>query len=148
MYHNNFRPVIIGFDNINKKQIGKINIPYKCFDPCFEIYDENEILKFKILAKYCQWGICCPSFGKCSSTKFFIYDGQSSSSNRDESVGSIIRVVPGMATGMFTDADSFDIEFPPNATPNEKLMILGATFMIDLIYFESHGDSTIHDNCY
>ena len=39
-----------------------------------------------------------------------------------------------------TDADNYEVTFPPNASPEEKLLILGATMMIDYRYYEDTNE--------
>ena len=39
----------------------------------------------------------------------------------------------------FTDADTFGVEFGHMMAPNLRPLVLGATFLIDFLYFENHG---------
>ena len=41
-----------------------------------------------------------------------------------------------MGTEMFTDAASFQIEFPDDASPESKARILGTTMFINIQFFE------------
>ena len=51
-------------------------------------------------------------------------------------VGKISKKWSGMDKEMFTDADNFNITFPEEAIPQEKALLLGALFLIDIMYFE------------
>jgi hypothetical protein len=40
-----------------------------------------------------------------------------------------------------TDADSYQVNFPPNASPYDKLLIIALGLMIDYQYFETDSKS-------
>ena len=42
---------------------------------------------------------------------------------------------------MVTSADSYQVNFPANATPNEKLLLIVTGLMIDYQYFEQKADN-------
>ena len=42
---------------------------------------------------------------------------------------------------LFTDADNFGISFPLDLDVNAKAILLGATFLIDFMYFEKSASS-------
>ena len=134
---------MIGINHIENKQFGKVIEPYKCFDPAFDVYDEQNNLKYVISGECCQCGLCCKSLGKFYETRFEIYtvNDERIPSN---SKGSIIRKIPNLVNALFTDADNFDVNFPSNATEHDKLMIIGATLMIDYQYFEDSGGDDKH----
>lgn len=133
---------MVGVNHIDNIQFGKVIEPCKCCDPAFDIYDENNNLKYVISGECCQCGLCCKSLGKFYETRFEIYsvnDGNSGISK-----GSIVRKIPNLVNALFTDADNFDVNFPSNATEYDKLMIIGATLMIDYEYFEDNGGDDKH----
>lgn len=37
---------------------------------------------------------------------------------------------------MFTDADTFSLDFPANMNLNERMIVFGAVFLIDFMFFE------------
>ena len=39
------------------------------------------------------------------------------------------------------DADFYTITFPPEANPEDKVMLIGATIMVDYLYYEDKDDS-------
>jgi hypothetical protein len=51
-------------------------------------------------------------------------------------VGLIAKKWSGMGKEMFTDADNFNITFPSSIDNAQKSILLGALFLIDMIYFE------------
>lgn len=53
-------------------------------------------------------------------------------------VGKIQKKWSGLFKELYTDADNFGVEFPANATPTQKAILFGATFLIDFMYFEDN----------
>jgi uncharacterized protein YxjI len=52
-------------------------------------------------------------------------------------VGKISKKWTGLGKEMFTDADNFNVVFPSDIDIQQKSILLGALFLIDLLYFES-----------
>ena len=50
--------------------------------------------------------------------------------------GTITKKWSGLSKEMFTDADNFGIKFPAGISIEEKSILLGALFLIDIVYFE------------
>lgn len=50
--------------------------------------------------------------------------------------GKIVKKWSGLGKEAFTDADNFSVTFPQGAGPDEKAALLGALFLIDMVYFE------------
>ena len=50
--------------------------------------------------------------------------------------GVITKRWDGIERGAFTDADAFGVEFPQDASPETKALLLGAVFLIDFAHFE------------
>ena len=51
----------------------------------------------------------------------------------------IKKVWSGMRKECCSDADNFHVTFPANASPSAKANLLGATVLVDFVYFESQG---------
>lgn len=51
-------------------------------------------------------------------------------------VGLIAKKWSGIGKEMFTDADNFNITFPPAIDSAQKSILLGALFLIDMVHFE------------
>ena len=54
----------------------------------------------------------------------------------DNEVGKILKKWSGMGKEIFTDADTFSIDFPAGIDAKQKAVLLGALFLIDLLHFE------------
>jgi len=78
----------------------------------------------------CTLKFCPPTFC-CNDIVFEI-----SNATEGECVGTIIKKWSGFSREVFTDADNFQIIFPSNATVENKAILIGATFLIDFMYFE------------
>lgn len=57
-------------------------------------------------------------------------------------VGKISKKFSGFAKEIFTDADNFGCQLPPNSTPEQRAVLLGMVFMLDFCYFEQPGNSS------
>jgi hypothetical protein len=130
---------------VQNRTIGKVNETFTCFDPTFNVIDSKDQLKWKISANCCQCGLMCRnSFGRCSSVEFFIHSGNSQDISPETRSGFIKKVFTGVQE-LVTDANNFQIEFPESATPEEKLLLISTTLMIDYRLFEdSPGEATQH----
>jgi Scramblase len=55
-------------------------------------------------------------------------------------VGAIRKKWSGLLTEAYTKADNFGIQFPPDADPSLKAVLLGAVFLIDFCHFEKSNN--------
>ena len=129
------RPEMTAHNHNEDKQIGKVYDDFRCFDPSFQVSDEENKKKYKISGSCCQCGLLCKSYSPFYETKFFIYEADAPE-DPNNAVGSIVKKERECFKALFTDADEFDIYFPKNATAYDKLMLIGTTLMIDYSYFE------------
>ena len=62
-------------------------------------------------------------------------------------VGSIVKKVANLSE-LVTSADSYQVNFPADAKPNEKLLLIITTLMIDYQFFEEkagqNDNTTVH----
>ena len=119
---------------------GKVYEPCTCCDPMFHVMDSKDLIKWKVTADCCQCGIICrESCGKCSEVIFPIYSGDKTVFEPGKGEGYIKKLFSGMKE-LISDADSFELSFPVNATPEEKLMLIATVLMIDYRYYEDNGN--------
>lgn len=132
------RPSLSGYyKDMNGNNFGRIEEPWTCCDPVFIIKDQNKDARFQIHANCCQCGLICRnSLGKCSETVFNIFPLECTNFDDNNAIGTIKKVSGGFMKEFFTEADNYEVKFPPNASPEEKLLIVGATLMIDYRFFE------------
>ena len=122
--------MVVTFGEGDKQCLGIIREPFSCCDPVFAIYDEKGELKYNIHADCCQCGLifnntCC---GKLSEVLFNIFE-------LSNPVGSIVKK-RATSNELFSTADSYQINFPSEATPTDKMLLIAAGLMIDYQYFE------------
>ena len=128
------RPEITISINSTKKVVGKAIHIWTCCDPTFECYDGKGHLKYLVSANCCQCILLCPGMiGKSYEGQFDILDPTS-----NQAIGNIIKE-PATFSEMVTDADSYTVNFPPNANAYDKLLLMGLTILTDYQYFETNS---------
>lgn len=125
----------------NSTTFGKVVEPCTCCDPMFNVMDSKENIKWKVTADYCQCGICCRNgCGKCSEVVFPIHSGDKKDLDKYKGDGYIKKVFAGLQE-FVSDADNFEVGFPNNATPEEKMLIIATVLMIDFRFYEDNGNN-------
>ena len=124
--------MIINFGG-SSQLLGRIKQPFTCCDPEFLIHDNTGNIKYIVHGDFCQCGLCCANnfCGKLSEVIFNI----STLSNRDSPCGAIIKKSAN-ASELVTSADSYQVIFPRDATPQEKMLLIVMGLMIDYQFFE------------
>ena len=59
---------------------------------------------------------------------------------RGQESGKIIKLWRGLGTEVFTDAASFQVDFPEDAEPAAKARLLGTTMFINIQFFEKGNE--------
>ena len=112
----------------NGQKFGRVKEPFACCSPVFETYDEKDGSKFVLNIECCQRGFCCP---KCYELTGKIYKH----GNLDTEVGSFTKQV-NCCQEMFTDANTFIINFPVDCTVEDKLNLIATVLLVDYRYYE------------
>jgi hypothetical protein len=122
--------------------IGKIREPCKCIDIQMDMMDFAGNGRYSVLADGCQCGICCGGTpcGRCSEVMFPIFKYNQESKEYANRQGSIQRKFNGCMKSIATDADNFEITFPQDASPEDKLMMIATALMIDFRYYNEDPD--------
>jgi hypothetical protein len=136
------RPEMIATFSGTSQPCGRIKQPYTCCDPEFSLYDSSGTKKYVIHGDCCQCGLCCSNnfCGKLSEVFFHIYRDE----NLTAPVGAIIKKV-ATATELITSADSYQVNFPLDASPQEKMLLIVAGLMIDYQFFEQSSSDNRND---
>ena len=131
------RPIVKGTFS-NGQPFGTINQPFTCCSPFFETVDETDGSKYSIEIPYCQCGFMCRSniCGKCSEVIGNIYKDN----DLTHPVGTF-KKTENCVQEMVSDANSFEIIFPTDATVGDKLNILATVILIDYRFYESNGST-------
>ena len=133
------RPEMLVTYGGNNQPLGRIKQPFSCCDPIFTTYDSTGNIRNAIHGDCCQCGLICKNnfCGKLSEVNFNIYEGSNIGTNP---VGSIVKRV-ATAAELVTSADSYQVNFPPKATPSDKMLLIVAGLMIDYQFFEESASS-------
>uniref|UniRef100_F7A786 Phospholipid scramblase n=2 Tax=Ciona intestinalis TaxID=7719 RepID=F7A786_CIOIN len=107
--------------------LGTIRQSQSCWVPMYEILDANEQKVFDIE------GPCCVCPGPCCTCDF-PFEIKSNS----VSIGSVTKQYSGFAKEMVTNATNFSVTFPKDLDVKMKAVLLGATFLIDMMFFEQN----------
>ena len=122
----------------SKKKIGRFVEITGCSIQ-FMIQNAQGIDKWKIFGKYCQCGFCCKCtpIGECYIADFFIYDARADVESATP-VGSIQKVFKGLSD-VISNSNALILNFPPNASANEKLVFIAAAMLIDYRFYDEVG---------
>ena len=114
--------------------LGRVREPCTCCDLDSEIYDPVGNLRYEVEGDCCQLGLCCGAdVEKLSTIRFEI--------KQNGRVVGMIKKLGSSFGEFFSKADSYQVHFPPQATPEEKMLFIITGLMIDYQYFEK--DETI-----
>jgi len=139
------------------KIIGGVKEQCWCCVPKFTVYGADQQPKYDLHQPTCCGGQCvnfCAE-GCCNCRiPFYIYppgggdDSTLLATNASCAEGvtppakaQICKIFGGLATELFTDADTFELKAPDDSTPDNKAALIASTLMINQIFFESQkGD--------
>ncbi|XP_039512420.1 phospholipid scramblase 2-like isoform X3 [Pimephales promelas] len=108
--------------------IGYVKQEWSCFLPKFSILGLNNEVLLKIHGPFLPL--------KCCGDINFEVKGM----NGGKSIGRIIKQRSGFLKKCFTDASNFCIEFPLDMDVKMKTILLGACFLIDIMFFDKGGN--------
>ncbi|CAL1548505.1 unnamed protein product [Lymnaea stagnalis] len=107
---------------------GRVKEIWTCWIPKYKVYDAQNQCVFTIV------GDCC--YCKCCTDVVFkVFQGDSEGTEE----GQIIKHWGGCRE-VFGGANDFSIKFPANMDLMKKVLLFGATFLIDFNYFEYRGN--------
>ena len=61
--------------------------------------------------------------------------------DKSQTIGVVKKKWRGLATEMFTNANSFSINFPMDLDVKAKAVLMGAAFLIDFMFFEQQNNN-------
>mmetsp|Transcript_18450 Transcript_18450/g.23856 ORF Transcript_18450/g.23856 Transcript_18450/m.23856 type:complete len:223 (+) Transcript_18450:135-803(+) len=134
-----WRPEIIYADS-KGASLGKTTVPFFWCLPNFSVQDGNENLEYNVHQPECCFGLCvnCFAEGCCNcNVPFYVYSPE----NDKDHIGKIFKHRRGFGTQIFSDADTFQVDFPDGSSPEQKARLLGTIIFINMAFFESQNDS-------
>jgi len=120
---------------------------YYCV-PRFTIYDPEQKPMYKLHSPTCCGGMCvnCCAEGNpcgkgCCKISFRIYDPELSDTDGDAPyLGQILKKPKSAMVEIFTDAETFVVDFPKEATPAQKGVLIGASIFLNALFFEGDDE--------
>jgi len=115
-----------------------------CSVPSFKVYDGEDKQIFLIHQPTCLGGCCvnCCAEGNpcgkgCCKVSFRVYPAEQSDTNGDAPyLGQILKKPKSFGTEVFTDANAFTIDFPKDASTDQKGILMGSAIFINSLFFE------------
>jgi len=104
--------------------------------PMFKVNDASGNHQYNLHQPTCCGGMCvdCCAEGCCNCRiPFYVFEPGKQATG--EQCGSITKIWSGLGTELFTDADKFEMHFPPGADSNTKATLLGGTFLLNQLLF-------------
>lgn len=103
----------------------------KCDIMELRILDRDDNLVYMIQQTCCQKPVMCMPFqcAGCETIEYVIKD------TSKKQVGKIVNLHAGVFQECCSKADNFGIEFPDNAEPHKKLLLIMATLWIDYLQY-------------
>ncbi|KAJ6632942.1 Phospholipid scramblase 2 [Pseudolycoriella hygida] len=106
--------------------IGTVEEEWNLLIPKYQVKDETGSVVLRIEGPCCK--LTC-----CGDVEFYVL-----SANDNSEICRISKKWSGFAREFFTDADNFRIKFPSDLDVKLKAVILGASMLIDFMYFENN----------
>jgi len=137
------------------QELGKIRERPFLFVPRFKIYDDTGKAVYKVHQPTCCGGCCvhcCSDGNPCGKgfckVGFHVFpDYQKvTDGNIVSPAGKILRRPRGFVSGILSDADQFDIDFPLNASNEEKALLMGTAIYLNSVFFETRELEKDDDN--
>lgn len=108
--------------------IGYIKQAYSKWKPIFEVKDVNHETHMTLR------GPCCICSCPCFDVEFNLF------SMEGDVVGQVSKQWSGLAKEVFTQAQNFGITFPMDLDVKVKATLIGAVFLINMMFFENNGN--------
>jgi len=122
--------------SMDGKTLGSAYNEFACCDDVILIRDESGKELYRIDGNCCQPGKFCQlPCAPCDEIVFNVFNAGGVGSP----IGCIKKVWAGCGKELFTDADTFTLQFPPTLPPQHKALFLGALILMDFLYFEDNG---------
>jgi len=118
--------------------IGSASIPFFCCVPAIKVLDASGAHVHTVQMPTCMGGLCvdCMAEGCCNCKIPFYVFAPGVAPAKENQIGKIVKMWRGLGTEVFTDAASFQVDFPTDADAAAKGRLLGTTFFINMIFFE------------
>ncbi len=142
LFLKNLRPYTMHIIDSDEKVVLKLKRPFRWFFAEMQIMDAQDRMLGMIQLKFALFSRQLMVKDTASQLLYMIYGPLFHPwtfriMENDQEKGKISKKWSGLGKEMFSDADNFNIEFPANIDLNKKNILLGALFLIDMLYFEN-----------
>jgi hypothetical protein len=130
---------VISFNGGDASKLGKAEIPMYCCYPNIAVTNEAGGHEYDVHMPLCCGDMCvnCCAEGLCNcKIPFYVYKP----GDTENQVGKIIKLWRGMGTELLSDADTFQVTYPEDATPEQRARLLGTTIFINVLFFETPNE--------
>jgi len=110
----------------NQRFLGSISDPCRLCTIDNEISGPSSSMKYVLTGTCLSVGVCCP----CGDAEFDILNTETR-----QKVGMMQKKANGAEEFCF-QANKFVLDFPTDSTPDDKALLIGATMLVDIEYFE------------
>jgi len=108
------------------ERLGTVRQGQSCWAPEYRILDANNQQILHIQGPICVCD-CCADF-------------EIQTLDKTQTIGTIQKKWRGIATEMFTNANTFSLSFPLDLDVKAKAVLVGAAFLIDFMFFENQNN--------
>jgi hypothetical protein len=108
--------------------------------PAMNVYKPDGNAEYHISPPTCFGGMCVDlcAEGLCNCRiPVYLYPPNTTSTDKDARVGKIVKVWAGLGNELFTNAKTFEVEFPKDATAEAKARIIGGVLLVNQIFFQN-----------
>ena len=123
-------------ENGENNRIGKVTNPFLCCDYGVDVYDKDNMITHLIRGDCCQLGIWCPL--PCKDCQIVNFDIKTSNGQK---VAQLTKKPTGFCKAAVSEVSYFAVEFPQNATKEERALLMASAIMLDFQYFEENDDN-------
>lgn len=133
--------------------LGSIKEQYYYCVPSFKVYDSKQELLYIMHQPTCCGGVCvnccaegnpCTRKGCCKvSFRVFPAEQRGNTDGDQPYVGKILKKPKSALVEILTEANAFDVEFPPDATADQKALLSGIAVFINANFFEGDDDKAV-----
>lgn len=128
---------IVAHDGETKEFIGTIKESFYICVPQYDSYNESNVKNYVIHTPICCG--CLPNYCAegCCRVPFYIYKAEDT--KKEAPAGKIVKVWGSLATELI-GVHQFQCDFPVDSKASERATLMGATFLLNELYFKPNKE--------
>eukprot|EP00529_Nitzschia_sp_RCC80_P035284 CAMPEP_0113463878 /NCGR_PEP_ID=MMETSP0014_2-20120614/12899_1 /TAXON_ID=2857 /ORGANISM="Nitzschia sp." /LENGTH=174 /DNA_ID=CAMNT_0000355915 /DNA_START=487 /DNA_END=1011 /DNA_ORIENTATION=+ /assembly_acc=CAM_ASM_000159 len=123
--------------------LGEIRETWYWCVPQMKVYDHNDDPAYIIHPPTCCGGACIDCFSEgnpcphgCCLVPCDIYATDGQNTNDAERIGRMAKIPKETCWDVFEETNYYEVDFPEDATVQQKGLLLGSSILINALYFE------------